>query len=201
MGSLLESEHAPRECDRVGFERSGKLACADSTDDAIDRGPRREDVADPADEVQYRELGVFHRRGACDQLGCARQERSERELRCTHDARWIVEQLAEQQLDPTWLREAPAHERDREAIDPICAIGSIERARELLGDRREHRGVELLLAGEVIDNAGERQASSARDVAHARTVKAAGCEQRLGRAQDPVAGAASLRGLATEVEH
>ena len=161
-------------------------AGAFAPDDALERRPRRDDVAEPADDVQQRELGMLdpeHGRGPLEKW-------RERQLRRLLHARRVVEELAEQQLDSTGLRRRPLDERLDERIRRRRAI---ERRDELVTDLVEQRRVELLLAREVIDDRRERQLGARRDVSHARTVKPVRDDDGFCGLEDPRACALALR--------
>lgn len=56
MGLLVNPEDAPGKRDRLGFVAIRELPRARASDDALHRGPGGDDIADPADEMQHREL-------------------------------------------------------------------------------------------------------------------------------------------------
>nr|HEX4316423.1 hypothetical protein [Kofleriaceae bacterium] len=173
--------------ERGGFggERFGELARAGRADDAVDGRPREVRVAEAADRVQYRELGLR----AADQPRRREQERPERQLRGARDARRVVEQLAHEQPRALGCARGP---RDEEVGQAGGAGDAGERGHQLVGDRGEHGRVQALLAREVIDHRRERHAGGVGDVAHARAVEAVAREQRLGGGDDGVARAATF---------
>lgn len=191
-------------------------------DDAFDRRPRGDDVAQRTDEVKHGELrardrsapdtsGARHRDEPCGTF----EHRRERQPRCTRDAGRIVEQLAQQEADACGLSRGPADECECERVEldrePLRVDGVVERpgrdlqlVRELRADPVEHGAVELLLASEVIDDRRERKMRDLGDVAHARAVEAMAREERFRTDENSLARTFALRRLAPavgEIDH
>lgn len=145
--------------------------------------------------MQYGQLGMRDARR--HQAAGALEHRRERQLRRRRDARRIVEQLAQQEPHAIRRSPRPGDQHGRERVGGRA----VERAHQLVGDRAEHRRVELLLAREVIDDVRERQPRGLRDIAHARAVEARRHELRLGGGDDATSGTLALRRLAAEREH
>jgi hypothetical protein len=207
----VEPQGSTREPDRLGRVGVGQAAGADAADDPLDRGPGGDDVAQGADQVEHDQLGRLAgvdgpgTLGGDHDGGGAIEERRQGQLFGARHPRRVVEQLAEQQPHPPRLPDRPVDERARQGVDPRRRVGGggerVEPAAELVGDGAEDRGIELLLAGEVVDHRGQRQAGGGGDVAHARPVEAALDQEPLGGAEDARAGALTFRGLAAAGHH
>lgn len=158
--------------------------------------------------MQHGDLGIagIARAGRLrrrDQRGRLLEDRRQRQLVRAGQADRVVEQLADQELHAIRPPRRPAREAAGELVEdrrPVRGPGGRRQPRQLVDqlgrDVLEDRGVELLLAREVIDRGRVRDPGGRRDVARARAVEPRPREQLLRRGEDAVAGALALRGVA-----
>ena len=162
--------------------------------------------------MQHRDLGIAGIAGAgciCrgDQCGRLLEHRRERQLVGARQAHRVVEELADQELHAIRPLRRPAREAAGQLVEDLrparrcCGRRQARQLADQLGrDLLEHRGVELLLAREVIDAGRVRDPRRRGDVARAGAMEARPREELLGRGQDAVASALAL-GRAASVGH
>jgi hypothetical protein len=194
MLSLILLERSEREAHGVVFVGAHHVAVALRPDDAPERRPSRDDVADGPDHVQDSELRIGASRHA-ERADERVEDRNERErARMTYAGR-VVEQLTEEQPDAPRVSERPLHEGAGRVFSLAGALGQCreELRRDLFQDGR----MKALFSREMVDDGREGKAARLGDVAHARAVEPVPGEQRLGSTENPRAGELTFRRMAS----